>query len=83
MRNALYPKLALTNLFKNKSTYFPYMLTSIVCVMTSYSVTFIASNEGLPQVPGGPIALTLFFLGTLVVDIFSILVMFYTKEPLI
>ena len=83
MRNALYPKLALTNLFKNKSTYFPYMLTSIVCVMTSYSVTFTASTEGLPQVPGGPIALTLFFLGTLVVDIFSILVMFYTKEPLI
>lgn len=83
MRNALYPKLALTNLFKNKSTYFPYMLTSIVCVMTSYSVTFIASNEGLPQVPGGPIALTLFFLGTLVVDIFSILVMFYTNSFLI
>lgn len=83
MRNALYPKLALTNLFKNKSTYFPYMLTSVVCIMTSYSVTFIATNEGLPQVPGGPIALTLFFLGTLVVDIFSILVMFYTNSFLI
>ena len=27
MANALYPKLALTNLGKNKSTYFPYMLT--------------------------------------------------------
>lgn len=83
MNNALYPKLALTNLFKNKSTYFPYMLTSVVCVMTSYSVTFIASNEGMPQVPGGAIALTLFFLGTLVVDIFSILVMFYTNSFLI
>ncbi len=83
MRNALYPKLALTNLFKNKSTYFPYMLTSVVCIMTSYSVTFIASNEGMPQVPGGAIALTLFFLGTLVVDIFSILVMFYTNSFLI
>ena len=83
MRSALYPKLAWTNLFKNKSTYFPYMLTSIVCIMTSYSVSFIASNDGLLYVPGGAIALTLFFLGVLVVDIFSILVMFYTNSFLI
>lgn len=83
MRSVLYPKLAWTNLFKNKSTYFPYMLTSVVCIMTSYSVSFIATNDGLEQIPGGVIALTLFFLGMLVVDIFSILVMFYTNSFLI
>ena len=83
MRSLLYPKLAWTNLFKNKSTYFPYMLTSVVCIMTSYSVSFIASNDGLTKVPGGYITLTLFFLGVLVVDIFSILVMFYTNSFLI
>ncbi len=83
MRNLLYPKLALTNLAKNKSTYFPYMLTGTVCVMTNYSVLFIATNEGMSQVPGGPIALTMFFLGTLVVGIFNILVMFYTNSFLI
>ena len=83
MRSLLYPKLAWTNLFKNKSTYFPYMLTSIVCIMTSYSVSFIASNDGLKMVPGGMITLSLFFLGMLVVDIFSILVMFYTNSFLI
>ena len=59
------------------------MLTSIVCIMTSYSVSFIASNDGLTKVPGGYITLTLFFLGVLVVDIFSILVMFYTNGFLI
>ena len=42
MANALYPKLALTNLGKNKSTYFPYMLTSIVCIMTYYIMQSIA-----------------------------------------
>ncbi len=83
MSNALYPRLALTNIFKNKTTYFPYMLTSIVCVMTSYSVTFIASNEGLPELPGGAVVLTLFFLATLVVDSFSFLLIFYTNSFLI
>ena len=52
MANALYPKLALTNLGKNKSTYFPYMLTSIVCIMTYYIMQSIAMNEGLMEVPG-------------------------------
>lgn len=59
------------------------MLTSVVCIMTSYSVSFIASNDGLIEIPGGAIALTLFFLGVLVVDIFSVLVMFYTNSFLI
>lgn len=83
MRSLLYPKLAWTNLFKNKSTYFPYMLTSIVCIMTSYSVMFIAANDGLTQVPGGMITLSLFFLGVIVVDSFSVLLMFYTNSFLI
>lgn len=54
MANALYPKLALTNLGKNKSTYFPYMLTSIVCIMTYYIMQSIAMNEGLMEVPAPP-----------------------------
>ena len=59
MANALYPKLALTNLGKNKSTYFPYMLTSIVCIMTYYIMQSIAMNEGLMEVPGAAIAMTI------------------------
>ncbi len=61
MANALYPKLALTNLGKNKSTYLPYMLTSIVCIMTYYIMQSIAMNEGLMEVPGAAIAMTIFF----------------------
>ncbi len=83
MNSILYPKLALTNLAKNRSTYFPYMLTSIVCIMTSYSVVFISTNEGLAMVPGGNITLTMFFLATLVIDLFCILLMFYTNSFLI
>ena len=70
MANALYPKLALTNLGKNKSTYFPYMLTSIVCIMTYYIMQSIAMNEGLMEVPGAAIAMTIFFLGTGIIAVF-------------
>lgn len=83
MHSILYPKLALTNLAKNKSTYFPYMLTSIVCIMTSYSVAFISTNNGLASMPGGAVTLSLFFLATLVIDLFCILLMFYTNSFLI
>lgn len=83
MANALYPKLALTNLGKNKGTYFPYMLTSIVCIMTYYIMQSIAMNEGLRKVPGAAIAMTIFFLGTGIIAIFCIALMFYTNSFLI
>ena len=83
MANALYPKLALTNLGKNKSTYFPYMLTSIVCIMTYYIMQSIAMNEGLMEVPGAAIAMTIFFLGTGIIAVFCIALMFYTNSFLI
>lgn len=59
------------------------MLTSIVCIMTSYSVTFIATNDGLQQVPGGLVTLSLFFMATVIIDLFCILLMFYTNSFLI
>ena len=83
MANALYPKLALTNLGKNKSTYFPYMLTSIVCIMTYYIMQSIAMNEGLMEVPGAAISMTIFFLGTGIIAVFCIALMFYTNSFLI
>ena len=83
MANALYPKLALTNLGKNKSTYFPYMLTSIVCIMTYYIMQSIAMNEGLMEVPGAAIAMTIFFLGTGIIAVFCIALMFYTNSCLL
>ncbi len=79
MANALYPKLALTNLGKNKSTYFPYMLTSIVCIMTYYIMQSIAMNEGLMEVPGAAIAMTIFFLGTGIIAVFCIALMLHQQ----
>ena len=71
-----YPKLALNNLRKNKDTYWPYMLTSIVCIATYYIMQSIAMNRGLLQVSGGAVAVSIFFLGTVVIAIFCVALLF-------
>ncbi len=48
------------------------MLTSIVCIMTYYIMQSIAMNEGLMEVPGAAIAMTIFFLGTGIIAVFCI-----------
>lgn len=78
-----YPKLALNNLRKNKDTYWPYMLTSIVCIATYYIMQSIAMNRGLLQVSGGAVAVSIFFLGTVVIAIFCVALLFYTNSFLI
>ena len=59
------------------------MLTSIVCIMTYYIMQSIAMNEGLMEVPGAAIAMTIFFLGTGIIAVFCIALMFYTNSFLI
>ncbi len=78
-----YPRLALNNLRKNKDTYWPYMLTSIVCIATYYIMQSIAMNQGLLQISGGAVAVSIFFLGTIVIAIFCIALLFYTNSFLI
>ena len=78
-----YPRLALNNLRKNKDTYCPYMLTSIVCIATYYIMQSIAMNQGLLQISGGAVAVSIFFLGTIVIAIFCIGLLFYTNSFLI
>ncbi len=43
----------------------------------------IAMNEGLMEVPGAAIAMTIFFLGTGIIAVFCIALMFYTNSFLI
>ena len=59
MSGLFYPRLALRNLAKNRSTYLPYLLTGTVCVAMYYIMQSISMNEGLMQVPGAAVALAL------------------------
>ncbi len=83
MKKLLYPKLAWQNLKNNHITYFPYLLTCSVSVAMYYIMQSIALNGGLAQVPGAAVALTIFFLGTGIVGIFCIALVFWTNSFLI
>ncbi len=78
-----YPRLAVQNLVKNKSTYLPYLLTGTLCVAMFYIMLALSLDDGLSEVPGAAIAMTIFFLGTLIIAIFCCALVFYTNSFLI
>lgn len=80
---SLAPKLALTNLLRNRQTYLPYLLTGTLCVAMYYVMQAISLNEGLTQIPGAALMLTIFWLGTVVIGIFCVVLLFYTNSFLI
>ncbi len=83
MRLGFYPKLALTGIAKNKKTYIPYILTGIGMVMMFYIVTFLALSDTVGALRGGEIVQGFLRLGTVVIGIFSTILLFYTNSFLI
>lgn len=83
LAKVFYPRLAATNLKKNGSTYFPYMLTSVCSVLTFYTMHALAANPGLAQMPGADSLKMILNLGVIVVGLFSAILLFYTNGFLI
>ena len=83
MRLGFYPKLALTGIAKNKKTYIPYILTGIGMVMMFYIVTFLALSDTVGALRGGESVQGFLRLGTVVIGIFSTILLFYTNTFLI
>ena len=83
LAKVFYPRLAATNLKKNGSTYFPYMLTSVCSVLTFYTMHALAANPGLSNMPGATSLKMILNLGVIVVGLFSAILLFYTNGFLI
>ena len=83
MSKHIYPRLAVNNLKKNGSTYFPYMLTCICSIITFYTMQSIAKNPGLDAMPGAGSLGSMLDFGTVVIGIFSTVLLFYTNSFLI
>ena len=83
MRKALYLRLAITNLRKNKSTYFPYILAAVCSVFTFYTLHALAHNEGINSLPGGATMPTILGFGVVVVGVFATVLLFYTNSFLV
>ena len=53
MKRFFYAKIALTNLKKNRQTYFPYLLTCIATIMMFYIMSSLSTNSVLNKMRGG------------------------------
>lgn len=59
------------------------MLTCIGTIAMYYIMVFIASNEGLNDMPGSAALRSILFLGTVVIAIFAFIFLFYTNNFLL
>lgn len=81
MNKSYYPKLAVSNLKKNRQVYFPFVLAAIATVAMFFIMQSLAKNEGLKQLD--PALEWILIFGTYVIAIFSVILLFYTNSFLI
>lgn len=80
---ALYPRLALTGIRKNKKLYFPYILTCVGMVMMYYIIHSLSFSPTLREMRGGELLESILGLGKFVIAVFSVLFLLYTNSFLI
>ncbi len=83
MRNFLYLRLALGNLWKNRQTYAPFLLAAVMLTFTFFSFLSLTANPGLREVPGYTAFLLMLSLGLVIVGVFSAIFLFYANGFLI
>ena len=77
--NKLYIRLAKTNFLNNKQFYFPYMFTGMIMVAMYYIMVSLENNSGLKLVRGASHMGMILGIGTWVIGIFGVIVLFYTN----
>lgn len=80
MNRVYYPKLAWTNLIRNRRTYLPYSLACMCCMAMFYIMLAISKNIGINNMSGAVQIQTILNLGTVVIGIFSVIFLFYTNS---
>ena len=83
MSGALYPKLALSGISKNRKIYFPYILTCTGIIMIYYIIYFLSENPFLQTTHGNNEILMLMNMGRGILLIFSGIFLFYANSFLV
>ncbi len=83
MNKFFYSRLAAVNIKKNARIYVPYLLACIGTVMMFYILLFIAKNDGLAAMKGAEYLTVVMRLGSIVIGIFSAVILLYTNSFLI
>ena len=77
--NKLYIRLAKTNFLNNKQFYLPYMFTGMIMAAMYYIMVSLENNSGLKLVRGASHMGMILGIGTWVIGIFGVIVLFYTN----
>lgn len=80
---ALYLRLALTGIRKNRKLYFPYILTCVGMVMMFYIIHSMSFSPTLREMRGGDMLESILALGKFVIAVFSVLFLLYTNSFLL
>ncbi|SHH86140.1 putative ABC transport system permease protein [Sporobacter termitidis DSM 10068] len=80
MGNFFYGRLAGTNIRKNSRIYLPYILSCIFTVAMFYIMLFLSLNKGMSVMPGAQALTTIMALGSIVIGIFSAVILLYTNS---
>ena len=80
MKLRLFPKLAWEGICRNRKLYIPYILACVGMVTLSYLLYGLSVNPSITPLPGGEAVQSILFLGARVVEIFSLLFLFYTNS---
>lgn len=80
MRKGMFLKLAATNLKNNRSIYIPYMLTGIGTICMFYIMSAVADADGLENMRGGAVLVTMLTMGVAIIGIFSLIFLFYSNS---
>lgn len=80
---SFYPRLALGNLWRNRSTYLPYLLACVVSVFTFYTMLAMNMNGALNGLRGESVVISFTAIGTVILGIFCSILIFYTNSFLI
>lgn len=79
-KSGFYPRLAMVNLLRNRQFYIPYLLSCSGTAAMFYIVSYLSRSQIIAGVRGAPYLQALMMLGTIVVALFSIVLMLYANS---
>lgn len=80
MSKFFYARLAVVNISKSSKIYLPYILSCIFTVAMFYIMLYISLNQGISQMSGAAYITTIMILGSIVIGIFSVIILLYTNS---
>ena len=83
LAKGFFAKMAWSNLKRNRSSYMPYLIATVITVAIYFIIVTMMDTPGLRNVPGGPTLQTMFMIGETVLVVFCVIFMVYLNSFLI